>query len=162
MTQVGSLSFKVSATDYLVHSFIHPSLSSQFFLDGSCFQDGISDSFVQRTEERNGLLTKGHYSYTDGFRRQTGEYYTATINPRKERKGGPRKANTLMTSHSLAITCTLYKMLTRIILSDCKMWASRDIKKREKFQFCNEGLSENQGVYLNMSCVMKTYLFGQI
>ena len=35
-------------------------------------QDGISDSFVRREEQRNGLLTRGHYSYTDGFRKQTG------------------------------------------------------------------------------------------
>eukprot|EP00095_Tigriopus_kingsejongensis_P002443 maker-scaffold380_size190731-snap-gene-0.47 protein:Tk02443 transcript:maker-scaffold380_size190731-snap-gene-0.47-mRNA-1 annotation:"conserved hypothetical protein" len=30
-------------------------------------QDEISDSYMSRTEERNGLVTKGSYSYSDGY-----------------------------------------------------------------------------------------------
>ena len=31
------------------------------------FQDGISDGYLQRTEQRNGLLTTGSWESADGF-----------------------------------------------------------------------------------------------
>jgi len=37
-------------------------------------QDEISDSFLSRSEERNGLSTKGHYTYSDGFFQHHVEY----------------------------------------------------------------------------------------
>ncbi len=36
-------------------------------------QDGISDAFIERTEERSGLSVEGQYSYSDGYFMHTGK-----------------------------------------------------------------------------------------